>query len=59
MSKIVLLLFLLVAPIAAMAQGPVCSERKIRESVKTGTYFGTADAFFWSGAYDQPLIGKG
>jgi len=41
-----------------MAQGPVCSERKIRESVKKGTYFGTADAFFWSGAYDKPLIGR-
>ena len=58
MNKIFILLFLFVTPTVAMAQGPVCSEPKIREAVQKGTYYGTADAFFWSGAYDKPLIGS-
>ena len=58
MTKIPILLFLLVSPIATMAQGPVCSELKIREAVLKGAYSGTDDAFFWSGAYDKPLIGS-
>ena len=58
MSKIPILLFLLVTPIAAVAQGPACSEPRIREALQKGTYYGTDDAFFWSGAYDKPLIGS-
>ena len=58
MSKIFLLLLSFVMPIAAMAQGPVCSASKIREAVQKGKYYGTDDGFFWSGAYDKPLIGR-
>ena|SRR5215472_507147 len=58
MRKFFMLLFSFVTPIAVMAQGPVCSEAKIREAVQKGTYYGTDDAFFWSGAYDKPLIGS-
>ena len=58
MKKIFILLFSVVTPIPAMAQGSVCSESKIREAVQKGTYLGTDDGFFWSGAYDKPLIGR-
>ena len=58
MSKILILLLSLVTPIAAMAQGPACSEAKIRDAILKGSYSLSDDAFFWSGAYDKPLIGK-
>jgi len=50
-------LLLLTTAGAAMAQGPICSEQKIRELVQKESYH-TTDAFFWSGAYDRPLIGS-
>ncbi len=58
MRKIFMLLFSFLAPIAVMAQGPVCSDAKIREAVQKGVYFGTDDGFFWSGAFEKPLIGR-
>ena len=54
----VLFLLLLVAPIATVAQAPVCSEQKIRDAIQKTTVKYTEDSFFWSGAYDKPLIGK-
>src|SRR3984885_7403851 len=53
-----LLLLLLAAPIAVMAQGSVCSEQTIRDAVQKKTIKYTDDSFFWSGAYDKPMIGK-
>ncbi|MGB6429000.1 MAG: DUF4440 domain-containing protein [Candidatus Acidiferrales bacterium] len=57
MKTICALVFLLAAPIAAMAQGPACSEQTIRDAVQNKTIKYTDDNFFWSGAYDQPIIG--
>ena len=41
----------------ADAQGAACTEQKIRDAVQKESYAMTEDAFFWSGAYDEPLIG--
>ena len=43
MSKVFPWLLSFVTPIAAIAQGPVCPESKIREAVQKGTYFGTGE----------------
>jgi hypothetical protein len=58
MKKILTLVFLLAAPIAVMAQGPACSEKTIRDAVQNRTIKYTDDNFFWSGAFDKPLIGN-
>jgi hypothetical protein len=53
-----LFLVLLLVPSATMAQSSVCSEQKIREAAqKPGAKY-SDDSFFWSGAFDKPLIGK-
>ena len=52
------LLFVLVTPVVAMGQGPVCSEQTIRDAVQNKTMKSADDSYFWSGAYDKPLIGK-
>jgi hypothetical protein len=58
MKRICTLVFLLAAPIAVKAQGFTCSEQTIRDVVKNKTIKYTDDNFFWSGAYDKPMIGK-
>ena len=58
MKGICALLLLLAAPIAVLAQGSACSEHMIRNAVQTGKIEYTDDSFFWSGAYDKPVIGK-
>jgi hypothetical protein len=58
MKKICILLLLFLAPIGAQAQGSACSERTIRDAVQNKTITYTDDSFFWSGAYDKPMIGK-
>jgi hypothetical protein len=58
MKKILTLVFLLAAPIAVMAQGPACSEKTIRDAVQNRTIKYTDDNFFWSGAFNKPLIGN-
>jgi hypothetical protein len=58
MKRICLLLLLLAAPIAVMAQGSACSEQTIRDAVQNRTIKYTDDNFFWSGAYDKPMVGK-
>jgi hypothetical protein len=53
-----LFLVLLLVPSATMAQASVCSEQKIRDAAqKPGAKY-SDDSFFWSGAFDKPLIGK-
>lgn len=49
---------LLLAPATAMAQAPVCSEQKIQLAVQKPHLQYSDDSFFWSGAFDKPLIGK-
>jgi ketosteroid isomerase-like protein len=58
MNKLITLIFFLAFPITALAQQPVCAEQTIRDAVKNGTIKYTDDNFFWTGAYDKPLIGK-
>lgn len=58
MNKTFALFFFLAAPITAMAQRPVCAEQTIRDAVQNGMIKYTDDNFFWSGAYDKPIIGK-
>jgi hypothetical protein len=58
MKRILALIFLLAAPIAVNAQGPPCSEQTIRDAVQNRMIKYTDDNFFWSGAYDKPMIGK-
>jgi hypothetical protein len=58
MKRICALVFLLAAPIAVRAQAPACSEHAIRDAVQNGMFKYTDDSFFWSGAYDKPMIGK-
>lgn len=41
-------------PVAAM----VCSEQTIRDAVQNHNIKVADDSFFWSGAFDKPLIGK-
>ena len=57
-SKILLLLITFASPIAAMAQGPGCSEQTIRDAVQNHTYKPSDDEFFWSANYEKPLIGR-
>ena len=52
------LLLVLAAPAAAMAQNGVCSEGAVRAIIRSGKITTTDDSFFWSGAYDKPLIGN-
>lgn len=49
---------LLLAPASVMAQAPVCSEQKIQAAVQKPSLKYSDDSFFWSGAFDKPLIGK-
>jgi len=58
MRRICISLLLLTAPIAVKAQGSSCSEQTIRDAVQNGIFKYTDDNFFWSGAYDKPMIGK-
>jgi hypothetical protein len=58
MKRICTLVFLLAVPIAVKAQGSVCSEQTIRDAVQNKTIKYTDDNFFWSGAYDKPMIGN-
>jgi len=58
MTRICILLLLLAAPIAVEAQGSACSEQTIRDAVQNRMIKYTDDNFFWSGAYDKPMIGK-
>jgi hypothetical protein len=58
MKKVLFLLFPLAMAGTAMAQEPVCSAQKIRDAVMKSTMQDTEDSFFWSGAYDKPLIGR-
>jgi hypothetical protein len=53
-----LFLAVLLAPACALAQAPVCSEQKIQLAVQKASMQHTDDSFFWSGAYDKPLIGN-
>jgi len=53
-----LLLVLLLVPSATMAQASVCSEQKIRDAAQKTSAKYSDDSFFWSGAFDKPLIGK-
>jgi hypothetical protein len=58
MKRICILLLLLAAPVAVRAQGSACSEQTIRDAVQNRMIEYTDDNFFWSGAYDKPMIGK-
>ena len=58
MKRICALVLLLAAPIAVKAQGSACSEQAIRDAVQNKTIKYTEDNFFWSGAYDKPMIGR-
>jgi hypothetical protein len=58
MKKICVLVFLLAAPVAVVAQESACSEQTIRDAVRNRTITYTDDNFFWTGAFDKPLIGK-
>ena len=58
MKKVCTLVFLLAVPIAVRAQGSACSEQKYRDAVQNKMIKYTDDNFFWSGAYDKPMIGK-
>ena len=58
MKRICILLLLLAAPIAVKAQGSACSEQTIRDAVQNRMIKYTDDNFFWSGAYDKPMVGK-
>jgi hypothetical protein len=58
MKRICTLVFLLAVPIAVEAQGFACSEQTIRDAVQNKTIKYTDDNFFWSGAYDKPMIGN-
>jgi ketosteroid isomerase-like protein len=42
----------------AIAQAAGCTELSIRDAVQKSTIQYTDDTFFWSGAFDKPLIGK-
>lgn len=53
-----LLFVLLVTPSVTVAQAPVCSEQKIQAAVERASAKYSDDSFFWSGAFDKPLIGK-
>jgi len=59
MKKIICtLVFFFSAPIAVVAQGSACSDQTIRDAVQNRMIKYTDDNFFWSGAYDKPMIGK-
>jgi hypothetical protein len=58
MKRVCALVFLLAAPVAVVAQGSACSEQTIRDAVRNRTITYTDDDFFWTGAFDKPLIGK-
>ena len=58
MTRVFTLLFVFVTPVAAIAQGSVCYEQTIRDAVQNHTMKSADDSFFWSGAFDKPLIGK-
>jgi hypothetical protein len=58
MKRICTLIFLLTVPFAVKAQGSACSEQTIRDAVQNKMIKYTDDNFFWSGAYDKPMIGK-
>jgi len=58
MKRICTVLLLLAAPIAVKAQGSACSEQTIRDAVQKRMIQYTDDNFFWSGAYDKPMIRK-
>ncbi len=58
MKRSSIFFLLLAAPIAAFAQGSACSEQAIRDAVQNKTIKYTDDNFFWSGAYDRPMIGQ-
>jgi len=58
MKRICTLVFLLAVPIAVKAQDSACSEQTIRDAVQNKRIKYTGDNFFWSGAYDKPMIGK-
>jgi hypothetical protein len=58
MKRICTLVFLLAVPTAVKAQGSACSEQTIRDAVQNKTMKYTDDNFFWSGAYDKPMIGN-
>lgn len=53
-----LFLALLLAPAATMAQAPVCSQQKVQDAIQKHSVRTAEDSFFWSGAFDKPLIGK-
>jgi hypothetical protein len=58
MKEICILVLLLAVPFTAKAQGSACSEQTIRHAVQNRMIKYTDDNFFWSGAFDKPLIGK-
>ena len=58
MKGICTLVFFLAAPITVMAQGSACSVETIRDAVQNKMIKYTDDSFFWSGAYDKPMVGK-
>jgi hypothetical protein len=58
MKRIYVLVFFLAVPIAVQAEGSACSEQAIRDAVQNRMIKYTDDNFFWSGAYDKPMIGK-
>ncbi len=53
-----LFLVLVLVPSVTLAQATVCSEQKVRESAQKPSLKYSDDSFFWSGAFDKPLIGK-
>lgn len=58
LMRFLTILLVLGAPAATMAQGHMCSEQAIRTAIRNGSTTATEDSFFWSGAFDKPLIGK-
>lgn len=58
MIRLFALFCVLLCLLAAPAVSQDCSESAIRASVENRTDKGTDDEFFWSGAFDKPLVGK-
>lgn len=57
-SLLLLPVVVLVCSAGTMAQSSKCTEPSIREAVQKVAFDYTDDSFFWSGAFDRPLIGK-
>jgi ketosteroid isomerase-like protein len=58
MRRFCLFAVFFLTPIAAMAQSPVCSDQGIRTAVQNNSIQYTEDNWFWSGAFEKPMVGK-